>query len=280
MAEADALSLVFMRAHPADAARVLETLPTPQAAEFLARVPARVSAPVMGAMLPSAAARIVEGLRDEEALALLGELATQPLVAVLRHVADPRRTRLVQGLPTAATLATRTLMGYVEDSVGALTDLDVLALPAATRVADALERVRLVASTVQRVYVVAADRRLEGWVPLSTLLRAPAGASLASLMQPPGPLLPATTPLAGAAMHPGWTRASILPVVESGDRLIGVLARETLARALRAPQQQAPQRTVAGMLARGYWDALSGAAEAMTALLPSVPPVAGKADER
>jgi len=283
MADAETLSHAFMRAHPAAAARVLDALPPAEASALLARVPARLAAPVLAAMLPGAAARSLAAVEDERALELLGELRTQPMVAVLRHVAEPRRSRLIAGLPTAASLASQLLLGYVEDSVGAWTDPDVLALPGATRAAEALERVRQIEATVQRVFVTGSGGRLEGWVPLPALLRAPEGATLASIMHRPEAVISAQTPLAGALAHPGWERTSLLAVLEAGERLVGVLTRDALTRALgrRArPARAAPGETLAGMLALGYWDTLSGGAEAMVTLLPGVQALGRKPDER
>jgi magnesium transporter len=282
MAYAEALSLAFMRAHPAEAARVLESLAPAQAAELLARAPARLAAPVLASMRPNAAARALAGLADEPVLGLLGELGTQPVVAILRHVAEPRRSRLISGLRTAAALASKLLLGYVEDSVGAWTDPDVLALPGTTRATEALERVRQIEATVQRVFVTASDGRLEGWVPLPALLRASETATLASIMHRPEAVIPAQTPLAGAVRHPGWEQASLLPVLESGERLVGVLTRDALTRALgrsARPSRAAQGETLAGMLALGYWDALSGGAEAMVTLLPQVKQVGAKPHE-
>lgn len=271
-----------MRAHPVEAARVLETVEPGESAALLARVPARVAAPVVAAMLPSAAARSIGGLEDETALALLSELGTQPVVAVLRHLAEPRRAQLIDGLPTAAALASKLLIGYMEDSVGAWTDPDVLALPGATPAAAALERVRHVGIGQQYVFVSGENGQLDGWMPLSVLLRAPSGANLVSIMTQPEAVLPAQTPLSGALAHPFWERASAMPVVEAGERLVGVLTRDALARALRRtarPSRTTPADTLAGMLARGYWDALSGGAEAMATLLPLVRPVKARTDE-
>jgi Mg/Co/Ni transporter MgtE len=283
MADAESLSLAFMRAHPPEAARVLESVVPADAAALLARAPARLAAPVLAAMLPNAAARALGGVEDEQALALLGELGTQPVVAVLRNVPEPRRARLIAGLPTAAALASQLLLGYVEDAVGAWTDPDVLAMPGSTRAGDALERVKHVDAVVSRVFVTSAKGALEGWVPLPVLLRAPAGANLASIMRRPDAVLSAQSPLAGAATHPGWERASILPVVEGAERLVGVLSRDALTRALGRTSRAsrvAPGGTLAEMLARGYWDALSGWSEAMATLLPSVRPVGRRTDER
>ena len=46
MASADTLTIAFLEAHPARAARVLERLPGPEAAALFTRVPARVGGPV------------------------------------------------------------------------------------------------------------------------------------------------------------------------------------------------------------------------------------------
>ena len=283
MADAETLSHAFMRAQPLAAARVLDALPPAEASALLARVPARLAAPVLTAMLPGAAARSLGALADERALELLGELRTQPMVAILRHVVEPRRSQLVAGLPTTASVAAQLLLGYVEDAVGAWTDPDVLALPAQTRTEDALERMRHASLNAHRVFVTSAGGRLEGWVPLPALLRAAPGTSLASLLQRPEAVLAAQTPLAVAAHHAGWESASTLPVVESGERLVGALTHEALTRAVRRVQrlQRAePPDTLGGMLARGYWDALSGGAEAMATLLPVVAPVGRKSHER
>jgi predicted transcriptional regulator len=96
-------------------------------------------------------------------------------------------------------------------------------------------------------------------------------------------VLAAVAPLAGAASHRGWERASVLPVVERGDRLIGVLRRGTLARALARSGTAPAARDGAGLaetLARGYWDALSGIVAAAVGLLPPARPVHEETDER
>jgi len=283
MADAESLTHAFMRSHPAEAARVLEAVSAPEAAALLARVPARLGAPVLGAMLPGSAARCLEALAEERALEVLGGQATQPLVAVLRQVPEPGRSRLIAGLPTAAGLASKLLLGFAEEAVGAWTDSDVIALPAPTAAHAALERVRHAEAVVLRVFVTGEARRLEGWVPIAALLRAPDSATLGSLMTRPEAVLAANAPLTGALAHPGWERASALPVVEPGNRLIGVLTRDALTRALRSvarPAGGATGESLLGILALGYWEMLSGIVEAAATLLPRIEAVAEAKDER
>jgi predicted transcriptional regulator len=129
---------------------------------------------------------------------------------------------------------------------------------------------------VDQVYAVDQDQRLIGIVDLVELLRVPDSNTLAAVLHKPLAMLTAMTPLTGAATQRGWQQSSVLPVVERDGRLIGVLHRATLARALarsRATTQPADEVTITGVLTRGYWDAASGLAEAGLWLLPPAKPV-------
>lgn len=272
----------YMRAHPADAAQVMEGVAPAEAAGVFAAAPVRTSALVLGAMLPAAGARVVEALEDERAMALLAALGARSAVLVLRHIDEPRRGRLIAGLPAATALAARLLLGYPEDAAGAWADPRVLALSAETRAGAALARLRAAEGDLDRVFVVSAGQRLAGEVGLGKLLRAPEDAALETLMTRADAVLAAQTPLAGASAHPGWLGASALPVVEADGRLLGVLTSDALARALgrTAPREaRANAQTIPGVMAQGYWSVLSGAVQAATALLPPVQPI-GRRHER
>lgn len=277
MASAETLTLAFLSAHPVRAARVLERLPGPEAAALFTRVPARAGGPVLAAMLPPTAARLLSSLDDAAALALLTVLGAQSAVGVLRHLAEPRRSRLIAGLPTATALASRLLLGYLEDSVGGWVDPDVIAVAPESTVGEALARVRRGGEVeVEQVYVVDPEQCLLGVIELPALVRSAETAAMASLMRAPLGVLSASAPLSSAAAHVGWERAAVLPVVERSERLLGVLRRPTLRRALALSVGgtfQADEATIVGFLARGYWDAVSGLAEASLALFPRIKPV-------
>jgi magnesium transporter len=272
-----ALSLAFMQGHPANAARVLEALPIAEAAALFDRAPARIGGGVMAAMLPRQASACVAALSDARALELLATMNMQSMVSLLRYIPEARRQTLVGGLPTASALASAILLGYDEDTLGAWADPSVIMLPPETRAADALARVRQTEVVHPAVFVTDASRRLAGLVRLATLLRAPEGATLATLMHSPAAVLRAHAPLDSATSHPGWTHASALPVVEPGERLMGVMTRDALTRALRRDQAQdgatSTVATLPGLLALGYWETLSGVVSAGLGLMPRVGPV-------
>lgn len=273
MAEAENVTLAFLDAHPAEAARVIEALPSAEAAALFATISPKLGAPVLGAMLPPAAARILTRLDEAQALALLSAASTQAVVGVLRHVPEPQRTRLLRSLPPAAGVATQLLLGFPDDAVGAWTDPDVVTLAATASAAEALARLKASdAPEVEALYVTDASRRLQGEVALQALLRAPEAAPVAALMQPARDTIPAMMPIASALGLGAWQHAMSLPVVDSEKRLLGVLRRTRLAQAARDRSRPARgaagDASVAGVLAGGYWAIVSGAIAAAISLLP------------
>lgn len=278
MADRESLTHTFMRDHPAEAARALESVPPADVAALLVRTPVRLGAPVLAAMLPTTAVRTLEALADERATELLGALPVQPAALLLRQVGEPRRARLIAGMPTASAVASVLLLGYPVDSAGAWANPRVVALPPTATVGEALEHARRGQDDVAQVFVVDADRRLIGRVGLPELVRASDTVALESLVTGSDDVIAAQTTLDGTLAHPGWLRRSVLPVVESGDRLLGVLTRDGLARAIGSREREragAATGVLTGGLARGWWSAISGGLAAAIALLPSVPPVAG-----
>jgi Mg/Co/Ni transporter MgtE len=277
VADAEVLTLAYVTSHAADAARVLERQPTSEAAAVLVRLPARAAAPVLVAMFPPAAARVIGAVGEEVALGLLTAAGAQGAVGVLRHVAEPRRSRLVEGLPTVTAVAARLLLGYPEDTVGAWADPQVVALPPGLYAHEAFARVR--SETEEEggeVFVVGEDQRLLGVVDLATLVRAPDWRTLEGLMRPPAATLAAVMPLGGAVSHPAWKRATELPVVARGGRLIGALRLSVLAEAFarsRGGGRGEGDMTLAGFAARGYWDAVAGLVRAFLVLVPPARPV-------
>ncbi|MDH5513462.1 MAG: CBS domain-containing protein, partial [Gammaproteobacteria bacterium] len=172
MARTRELSLVFAETHPGDAARVLEHLPIDDATAFLKLLPVRLGAPVLRHMLPTTAAHCLEQLDDETAAGLVRDFDAQTGSAILRYVRQPQREQLIAQLPTAAALAFRLLLTYPEDTVGAWINPHCVAVTPETPVSEALERLRQSPESAGTyMYVVDADRRLQGMAALTDLLR-------------------------------------------------------------------------------------------------------------
>ncbi len=274
MADHDVLTHAFLAGHPEDAARVLEQLSAEDAAALFESVPVRLSAPVLSAMLPYSAARCLRPLDKARAAMLLGAISIPGAAAVLRNLPEGRRNALLDALPTATTLACRALLGYPEDSVGGCVDTEIIALSLDARVEDAMDAVRgaRVVPTGP-VYVVDAQRRPLGQIELSVLLRAGARDRLDALMSTVPVTLPAVTPLAGASAHPVWRDADIAAVVERGGGMVGVVCRSALhgAQRRRRKEGELVADSMSGVLALGYWHAVSGLIDATLSLMAPPP---------
>lgn len=272
MANAETLTLAFVNAHPAEAARILERLNPVDAAALFERVPARAGAPVLNAMLPTVAARILTELQAGTAQSLLAVIGTQAAVSILRQIAEPQRSELVATLPTAAAMASRLLLHYPNDSVGAWIDPDIVVFPPGTTVSEALARISEGNEPqVELVFSVDHDQRLAGVTTLHNLLRAAGDRKLASIATAPPVVLTGIATVNGVARRRGWQQTSVLPVTDRNGKPIGVLRRGALDRALARANRQLPtdnSELLVSMFASGYWNAFSALAHAVVSLLP------------
>ncbi len=272
MASSEQLSYAFLEAHPADAARVLERLAATEAGALLKSAPVRLASPVLRQMLPLAGARCLEQLDDNEIAGLLHRTGAQAGVALLRYFSAERRTRLLALLPTALALAYDLLLGYPEDSVGAWMDPRTLALPADMTVGESVERVRRAdEALIANPFVIDRNQRLLGYVELADLLRMGTTTSLVRLVRPCSHRLHAQTLLTGLPEHQGWQEASTLPVVESGDRLVGAFTHAALLRALSLEQVTSspkPAKDTLVRVASAYWFSVSALIQALVGMLP------------
>jgi Mg/Co/Ni transporter MgtE len=164
---------------------------------------------------------------------------------------------------------------FTYDSAGACVDTNVIAVLPSSTVRDAVDRVRLADIPADRVFAVDGQRHLLGWVPLDALIRAHAELRLEALMNQATSRLSVNAPLTGVRADPGWQSASVLPVVDRDNRLVGLLTRELLERALQrantaANHSPATSESLPVMLVHGYWQTISGILEALTASLPAV----------
>jgi len=275
MADSLDLGIAFLGTHPAEAARVLESLPTREASELFATIPAPLGAGVLAAMLPTAAARILNDLPEEAAVALAAAAGTQSLVAMLRHVEPVRQTHLLARIPAATAVATRMLLGFPDDTVGAWADTAIVVVAASLTAGAALEQARVIPDTeLDRVFVVDAEQHLLGWIGLQALLRADPRTTAGSLARPVSAVLSVVMPMASARLIAAWERVQMLPVLDRDQRLIGVLRRSSLTRSMRARNRGAAHaehaESVSGALAQSYWNIVSGLSSATLSLLPSV----------
>jgi magnesium transporter len=212
--------------HPADVAARLTELDPRAAHDLLSRLPAQDRAEVFGYLDP----------HNQSAIAALCSRAE--LADLLVHIAPDERVDLFNALPTDTGQALlpalaqaeredlRRLASYAEGTVGAVMTSDYALLRPELTAREAVEFLRERApdsETIYQAYVVDEDRRLLGTLSLRELIVAPAHATVAELMVKDVIFARVDDPREEAANKIGHYDLLALPVVNGGDRLVGIV---------------------------------------------------------
>lgn len=271
MADQPELTLSFLRRHPESAAEILETLDTDTAAAFLQRVPPRLAAPVMAAMLPFYAARCLALAGEDFTAGLIPAMPAVAAAAVLRRLPLTLTERLLERIPARPAFRLRLLLRYPATTVGAWMEPGVPALPAGITVRDAWKRLREEAEALDRfLYVVDREQRLQGRLAAAELLRADHDMPIERLTVTVPHTLSARGDLAAVAEHAAWRECDPLPVLSRDGRFLGV-AHYAVLRHIETAALDARQGSVFGdtlmELMEAYWTGLSRVIEGPFSLL-------------
>jgi len=185
-------------------------------------------------------ARLVSRLQDDEVASVFTELDPDDRVGLLDELPAKITKRLMHGLSPAERELTSVVLGYPDGSVGRRMSPEVVAIREDTTVGAALTRVRSMLDEVETIYtlpVVDDHRRVVGVVGLRDLLRADPGTVVGELARA-ADLAYATEPAEVAARRCASTKRLALPVVDSEQRLVGILTVDDALAVLEAAESE------------------------------------------
>ena len=223
------LKETYLSNEPADAARVLETLPDRDVRKYLADVS------------PEALSKCLEYLADSRAVAVFGRLTSNQQQGVLQaaslHLAVSlltllpvkKREELLGSLPAATSKELRRLQHFDEDAAGRLMDRPYDTIRADMTVEQALEVLRQ--SGVRRtrsVYVVDGSKRLVGRADMQSMAMARPDQQLSELLEGLEGSVLATAPRKEIIEQLEQYRVDSLPVVDVEGRYMGVVRYQRL----------------------------------------------------
>jgi magnesium transporter len=274
MPEIKGLSTAFSESHPADAARVLETLPAADTAEFISALAPRIAAPIVRQMGPPYAARLIALLEQPHVAAVIQLMGPQSAAQLVQLLPHEQQLQSLAQVPVATSIAIRLLIGYPRGTCGAHMDPWPLALAPEMTAADALEQIRKFEGEISDcLFVSNGQRKLAGVLSPADLLRVTSRETLSAIMRPAVHKVPALASATLVADHPGWEEFHVLPVMERENRLVGALHRRALSAALATPLARSEPNVASGVFA-AYWQVVSALTEVAVGALPPVPPVA------
>jgi magnesium transporter len=256
------LAVEFMKNHPTDAARILESIPAEEGALFLREVPATVAGGVVRVMDSVHAAAVLAPLAAEEASAIVKELPMECGAVLLRRVGEELQRSIVEALPSDVRDPLERILRYAEGTVGALMDPEVLVLPSDISVEDALRRIREHPEHMMSyIYVVDREGFLRGCVSIRELMRAGQDAEVSAVMRADVVRLTAGLNREAIVTHTGWGEFHALPVVDEKGFFLGAIHYETLRELERKKREESGVEPLAGAgraLGELFWVGMSG----------------------
>lgn len=233
-------SRIALQARDQDIASLLGRHPTAQQAVVFRLLPKDRALRVFEMLGSAAQAELVSRLREDEVAAVFDEMDPDDRASLLEELPATVTTRLMRGLSAQERELTATVLGYPDRSVGRRMSPEVVAVRTGTDAATALGRVRDRAADAETIYtlpLVDDHRRVVGVVGLRDLLTAAPGTRVDELARP-ADLAEAAEPAEAAARRCAGAKRLALPVVDSEQRLVGVLTVDDALTVLEAADSE------------------------------------------
>lgn len=257
----EAVTLRFVQAHPADAARVLETFDADVLAEVARTLPHESAAGVLRHMSPDTLAGCLRAL-GVDAAPIVAQLPIAVAAPALRALETRHSRELLQALPRTVAVPLGLALRYPAGTVGSLLDPQAATVQRDMTVRETVQIARRAPQLLRRyVYVLDDRQQLVGVLDVRECLLAPRRAPVHTLMRSDPLFVRAHASLADAAADRAWSQLDVLPVVDRSRTFLGVLRRRVLdaARAKETAEGvgEAAMGTVVVDLANLYWQASS-----------------------
>ena len=219
----------FVSAHPAEAARVLESLPASDLAETMLDLPTVAVSELLRCLAPYAAANALSLAEAPRAARVLEAIRRDTAAAILRAMDAEERSAVLESLSPAGAKALKRLLRYAEGTAGASMDPAVLSMAENVCAGEALERLRQSPQhALYYVYVVAEDQKLVGVANMRELMAARPEQLLGMIAVRTVESVSARASWESIVAHPGWMRFHALPVVGADGRFVGAIRYESV----------------------------------------------------
>lgn len=241
-----ALAQEYLRAHPAEAAALLENQPVDEVLGVLHTAAAPVAAAVVERLVPDAAARLLAAADQETVIRLLPVMDPTRAAALLASLDTETRNERLAELDQRLASDLRTQMSYPTDSAGQFMDPRIPVFRPETTVSDALVRLREMSpESALNVYLVDPEGRFVGMVPLQQLLLAAADDQLGGLAPAARVSVLAMASREEVVEALTHHRLTSLPVVDFEGTLLGVI-RYTALVEVTEEEASADMQTLVG----------------------------------
>jgi magnesium transporter len=226
--------------HPADIARILESVPPEDRAIVWGQLQPIVAGQALVEVSPSIRDSLIEATPSPRLFAILSELDVDDLRYLSESVPEPMLTELSTILDARDRTWVEDSRSFPEGSAARLMTQDVLSLPIAATVEEAVSRVRQLGALpahTDRLFVVDARNLLVGAVTLGALVVAAPSASISAVMD--GDIRRFHLYDDAEVVATAFERYDLLsaPVVDDRGKLIGRVTADSVMDFIRASSE-------------------------------------------
>ncbi len=233
------LLALLKRWDPLDLLDLLTSLRLKHARRLLLWLPEGPSFKVIAELRPEVRDALFEEETLERLVRIFDKLPAEEVVEALDHLPDSLVETLLERLSDAESI--RAYRTHDPDTAGRIMSRKLLALPRETRVDEAIRTLRAHAELVGDVstlYVVDAEGRLVGRLPLTRLLLQPEEASLGALMTESLVSVSPSTDQEEALRLAVKRNLPSLPVTDDDGHLVGRITVKQLRRIMRSEAEE------------------------------------------
>ncbi len=176
------------RMHPADLGDILEHLSAQDQTAVLTSIDDETAAEALSEIPTSMQASIVKGMEPHKAADLIEEMPPDEAADLLQELPPETSTELLAGMEPEEAEDVQELLQFEEDVAGALMTTDFIALPENATAEDAVTAVGAFEGSLESLhvlYLIDADEKLVGAIPLAQVVVSPASKPLRELVQEP-----------------------------------------------------------------------------------------------
>ncbi len=210
----------------ADIAEILADLEPEDCAVMLRVLPNHLAADVLEHQEVEDLERVLRALGNEDVARILDEMEPDDRTAILEELPAKATQRLINMLSPSERKIAVTLLGYPEGSIARRMTPEYVMIKENWTVADILGHLRQIGKKLEsfnKLFVVAPSGELVGVVRLRSVLISSGETPVSELMEPQTISLNANDPQEEAVEAFKKYDRTVLPVLDSGHRLVGVV---------------------------------------------------------
>jgi len=221
--------------HVADIADLIESLSDDQRRTLMAAIDHESIPEVLSYLDETVRESLLDALEPEQVANVITQLDSDDAVDLIETLEPEDQREVLDAVPAEERAQLEDALQYPEDTAGRLMQRELVKVPVGWTVGNAIDFSRSdvdLPSDFYNLYIVDAEGKPQGSIPLSRVLRSGRDTPLVSLMDRDLRLVPATMDQEEVAFLFRKYGLIAAPVVDTGGRLVGVITFDDAVRVI------------------------------------------------